>query len=255
MTISIYTAAEKPQLVEQTYELNAENWPVFLQNSPVSVQFWPMLFEAPFSQYQLIATQLDEQGVEQVIGTLNALPVNWNGDDFNELPANGWDTMFMKGIRDNLVNCNLVSLLAVTVAPSARGQHLPERLINHLKERLAKTEITHLIAAVRPSLKARYPLQSMQEYLQWKNDKNESFDPWVRMHERLGAKAYNIAPSSMNIYATLDEWTHWTGLKFPVSGHYVIDGGLVVLDVDKFTNMGIYREPNLWMVHTLSPKK
>jgi hypothetical protein len=46
--------------------------------------------------------------------------------------------------------------------------------------------LTHLVAPVWPSLKERYPLTSIERYVQWRRDDGQLFDPWMRIHERLG---------------------------------------------------------------------
>ncbi len=52
-------------------------------------------------------------------------------------------------------------------------------------------------------------------------------DPWLRVHERLGAHFVKIAPMSMTISGTLAGWRDWTGLPFDVSGDVVVPGALV----------------------------
>jgi hypothetical protein len=51
-----------------------------------------------------------------------------------------------------------------------------------------------LIAPVRPTLKDRYPLTPMERYALWERDDGLPFDPWLRVHRRLGARFLAIAP-------------------------------------------------------------
>lgn len=51
-----------------------------------------------------------------------------------------------------------------------------------------------LIAPVRPTLKSSYPLTSMERYIEWRRNDGLFFDPWMRVHQRLGAKVLKVAP-------------------------------------------------------------
>jgi hypothetical protein len=106
-----------------------------------------------------------------------------------------------------------------------------------------------MIAPVRPTLKESYPLTPMERYARWKRADGLPFDPWLRVHGRLGARFLRVAPRSMVIEGTISEWEEWTGMRFPESGAYVVQGALqpVVMDLEK--DLGVYEEPNVWMHH------
>ena len=53
----------------------------------------------------------------------------------------------------------------------------------------------HLVAPVRPSWKARYPLVSIERYIGWTTKEGLPFDPWLRVHARLGAAIVRPVPS------------------------------------------------------------
>lgn len=40
-------------------------------------------------------------------------------------------------------------------------------------------------------------------------------------------------------------------MQFPESGPYIISGGLVPVEIDCQHNLGVYIEPNVWMVHEI----
>ena len=75
------------------------------------------------------------------------------------------------------------------------------------------------------------------------------FDPWLRDHWRLGARLARIAPRSMTYTGTVAEWEEWTGLRFPESGRYVIPGAIEPILIDRERGLGLYEEPNVWMVY------
>ena len=47
------------------------------------------------------------------------------------------------------------------------------------------------------------------------------------------------------------DWQRWTGLHMPQSGLYLVDGGLTPVKVNVEKDLGVYFEPNVWMVATL----
>ena len=71
---------------------------------------------------------------------------------------------------------------------------------------------------MRPSWKERYPLTPIERYVTWRRDDGTLLDPWMRLHERLGARVGPPLPESMLITGTVAEWSSWTGLAFPDPG-------------------------------------
>jgi hypothetical protein len=108
-----------------------------------------------------------------------------------------------------------------------------------------------LIAPVRPSWKERYPLTPIERYALWRRDDGLLFDPWMRVHERLGAEILWPEPRSLRITGTVAEWEGWTDMAFPDSGEYVFPHGLATLAVDRALDVGSYWEPNVWMHHAV----
>ena len=84
---------------------------------------------------------------------------------------------------------------------------------------------------MRPSLKERYPLTPIERYVTWRRDDGQLFDPWMRLHERLGARVATPLPDSMRITGSVAEWESWTGLAYPEDGDYVFPHGLAPLHV------------------------
>lgn len=101
------------------------------------------------------------------------------------------------------------------------------------------------------ALQDRYPLQPIESYVQWKRPDGEPFDPWLRVHQRLGAKLLGIAERSMVIEGSIAEWEGWTGQAFPESGAYVVPRAHLPIEVDRERDLGVYAEPNVWRRHPL----
>ena len=109
--------------------------------------------------------------------------------------------------------------------------------------------LTSLIAPVRPNLKESYPLVPIEQYAAWRREDGLYFDPWMRVHERLGATVLRPEPQSLRIIGSVCEWEEWTGMAFPESGEYWFPRGLAPLSVDREAVRGSYWEPNVWMRH------
>jgi len=106
-----------------------------------------------------------------------------------------------------------------------------------------------VIAPVRPTLKQRYPLIPIEEYVAWRREDGAHFDPWIRLHERVGGEIIAPAPASMVMRAPVADWEGWTGMRFPADGEYVFPEALGTLVVE--AGIGTHIEPNVWIRHSV----
>lgn len=95
----------------------------------------------------------------------------------------------------------------------------------------------------------------MAAYAGWTRADSHPFDPWLRVHQRLGAVVARIAPRSMRISGTLDERRSWTGMEVPISGRSVVPRALNPVNVDVGKDRAVYIEPNVWMFHRAEEAK
>ena len=102
---------------------------------------------------------------------------------------------------------------------------------------------------MRPSLKQLYPLTPMERYIRWARADGTHFDPWLRVHQRMGAEILRVAPKAMVITDTVARWEEWTGLRFLETGNYVVPGAFQPIKIDVRRNTGRYEEANVWMRH------
>jgi hypothetical protein len=142
-----------------------------------------------------------------------------------------------------------LSALAAMVAPSHQRRGLSAAILQVMRATAAGHGLTALIAPVRPTLKHRYPLTSIERYMHWTQPDGSPFDPWLRVHWRLGAEFLQVAPHSMVVTGTVQEWEAWTGMSFPESGPYVVPGALQPVLIDLEKDCGRYEDPNIWMRH------
>jgi hypothetical protein len=89
----------------------------------------------------------------------------------------------------------------------------------------------------------------MADYAAWTRADGLPVDPWLRVHVRMGGEIAGVAPRSMTINGTLDEWRGWTGLPFDRDGPVHVPGGLVPAICDTVHSTATYTEPNVWMRH------
>ena len=102
---------------------------------------------------------------------------------------------------------------------------------------------------MRPNHKDHYPTIAIEDYATWQRPDGLPFDPWMRVHARLGATILRSEPHSLLIEGAVSEWESWTEMVFPAPGHYVFPGGLSLLEVDN--GHATYWEPNVWMNHQM----
>jgi hypothetical protein len=144
---------------------------------------------------------------------------------------------------------NTLCALAAETPRDGRRRGLARELLGAMRVIAGRQGLTHLVAPVRPSWKERYPLTPIDRYVRWRRPDGQLLDPWMRIHERLGARVVTPLPESLRITGTVGDWETWTGLVFPETGDYVFPEGLATVRIDVENDHGSYWEPNVWMVH------
>ena len=108
--------------------------------------------------------------------------------------------------------------MVAVVDRSHHGQGLSRLLVEAMRDLAGYAGFDSLIAPVRPTWKERYPLIPMEDYVHWTRDDGLPYDPWLRVHARIGGELLEVCPESMVIEGTQDEWESWTGMHFPEDG-------------------------------------
>ncbi len=249
---TLRTAADDPALADAIQALIERVWPAYIQGT------WPAG----------IYTELDWMGVytrwpgfqfgifDAVDGRLlaggNAAPLAYTGD-LAALPDEGWDWALHTAATQAAAGVapTLLCALSITVEPAVQGRGLSRVMVRAMRSLAAAAGFSHLIAPVRPTLKPRYPLIPIQDYLRWTTTEGLPFDPWLRTHVRAGGVILKACPRSMSLQGDVAGWERWTGLALPGSGHYVVPELLAPLQVLRDADRGLYVEPNVWVAHTL----
>ena len=183
-------------------------------------------------------------------------------------------------------NPNALSGLAVIVANKYRDAGIADALLIYFKTLAKKHNLKAVVVPLRPTLKYKYPHVSFSDYYKWtqgkshqsgfvwggekdmRNEKPLPFDPWLRKHIRMGARAIKLAPTSFSVEGTADKWQDWLGDKIALDkvigengeAHLIgekLDGFLwedefsTPLRWDPLANVCRYVEIDMWVMHPL----
>jgi GNAT superfamily N-acetyltransferase len=231
--------ADRRDLLDRR-DLSEQTFPEFMHHNEPGGRWWSLLYDR-FPAFQLGLLDGDD-----LVAEGHSLPVPWDGT-LDDLPK-GWDEAFERGMTSELEPTAL-SALAISVHPQRQGEGLAARMIEAFREAGRAEGLRDLLAPVRPTWKDRYPLIPIERYQTWRSEDGTHFDPWLRLHERVGGEIVAAAPESMLIEAPVADWEQWTGMRFPDDGTYVFGGALAPLEVRG--GVGRHVEPNVWVRHRL----
>lgn len=186
---------------------------------------------------------------DQPVATGWGVPIRWNGE-VSDLPA-GYTDAIRRAVelRESAGQADTFVVCGGIVDPAMGRRGIAGELIGVLRDLPAAADLARVVAPVRPTLKATYPLTPIETFSTWRRDDGLPLDPWLRTHVRTGGRVLASAPHSQTMTGTVEEWERWTSLTLPSTGHYVIPHGLSPLYIDREANLGTYTEPNIWVQH------
>jgi len=240
--LEAFTAAERPDLWSQARDrqLFDSVWPAYNHHGNHTGQYFGSLFPRHADlQFLFVDGRRD-----RIIARGRTIPFRWDGT-LENLPA-GIDALGLQAIAEQ-DSPTALSALAAEVDADYQGGGLSGLVIATMAVVADRNGLASLVAPVRPSLKDRYPLIPIERYARWRREDGLPFDPWVRVHARLGARILRPEPRSLEITAPRSDWEAWTEMVLPDDGEYVFPGGLAPLSVTG--DVGSYWEPNIWVQH------
>lgn len=241
--MEVVSSGADPELEKRAADAFRVQWPEFIFHDSTSKEYLGRVGEY-FPQYDVFF----REGGSPLAGAW-AVPIRWDGT-VQDLPE-GYDGALVRSVEghDNGTVPDALCVMAAAVANGVGARGLAGAVLAGLRERAEEAGLRHVVVPVRPTLKHRYPLTSMKQYATWKRSDGLSIDPWIRTHERMGARTIGVAVRSMTIVGSVAEWEAWTGMVFPESGAYVVPDALNLVHIDRDVDRGTYLEENLWMQH------
>lgn len=239
---AVLSAAERPDLwsATQSDDRFGAVWPEYNHHGNHTERY----FGALFPEHADLQVLVVDDRTGEVVGRGRSIPLRWDGS-LEDLPR-GIDAAGLRAVEED-TRPTALSALAAEVLPRYQGQGLSSVVIAAMAAAARAHGLRRLVAPVRPSWKDRYPITPIDRYARWRRDDGLPFDPWMRVHARLGASTLRSEPRSMEISRPIASWEAWVGMQFPEDGEYVFPRGLAPLTVSAGT--GHYWEPNVWMLH------
>ena len=241
MQLTISVLAARPDLAEAMWGMDTP-WPEFMRHDPIGGLFYSNV-EARFAEFVLVGQ--DDAG--QVVALAFSIPFPL---DATSCPLNGWDGVIRNGV------------LAAFARRTTR-RHLRDRdrdpprspkpgCRHRCSSRCATTP--HATASPSSSRRSgpatsRTSTTPMDDYAFQVRDDGLPVDPWLRVHVRAGGVIDKVAPRSMVIPGTLEEWREWTGLPFDETGPVEVPRALAPVWCDVEHGTATYVEPNVWLRH------
>jgi hypothetical protein len=244
-SLSVVSARERPDLADRADQETASTHEEWQLHGDISNRYWSSLYDV-YPELQLVVY---DEASDVVLGEGNTIPCFWD-ETVEGLPT-GIDEVIENGFPETgaPADANNLSALNIRIVPGNEGQGHSRVLLQAMRELAGARGFANVIAPVLPNWKHRYPLIPIEEYVHWKRADDLPFDPWIRVHHRLGADLLRVAPRSRLITGTVAQWEEWTGIEFPATGDYVLSGGLVPMRIDRDRDLGVYWEPNVWLRH------
>ncbi|MCU0283679.1 MAG: hypothetical protein MUD13_07250 [Candidatus Nanopelagicales bacterium] len=241
MHLSITTLAAQPSLADAMGDMPT-SWPEFMRHDPIGGLFYGTI-EARFAESVLVGQ--DEAG--EVVACAYSVPFVLGGED---LPGNGWDFAIRSGVLASIrgQQPDAISAVEIAVRPDRQGMGISAQMLVALRDNAARLGFAELVAPVRPNGKTDIH-EPMSSYAFRVRGDGLPSDPWLRVHARVGGRITKVAPRSMVVPGTLEEWRAWTGLPFDTTGPVLVPHALAPVLCDVEHGVAVYVEPNVWVVH------
>lgn len=243
---SVFSSDERPDLDQAISDLLAATWPAFMNEDAVANEHFGRAYR-DWPQFQTLL--VDQSGTLVALG--NAMPLQWDGTD-DGLPV-GWREQILKSVEDFDAGreMNTLGAMQIAIRGDVRGVGLSGTMVGAMRAGAKAGGYRAVIANVRPTWKERYPLIPIESYARWTREDGLPFDPWIRLHARLGGRIVRVSHEALVIRGSVADWESWTGMAFPETGRYVVPRATQPITIDRERDEGLYHDQNVWMVHDI----
>ena len=191
MSFTMHSAAERPDLWDRGIPSESV-WPEYNLHGDVLNEWWGCLDEE-LAEFQFV---LYDETSDEVVAEGHTGPLWWDGYEA-ALPPGIDAALQLVFTRARAAEpANTLCALAAEVPREGRSHGLAEQLLRGMRTIGERQGLTHLVAPVRPSVKEHYPLIPIERYIRWRREDGQLFDPWMRVHERVGARVSTPLPKS-----------------------------------------------------------
>lgn len=244
MTYTVEPTGARAWTDEQMEALFAEGFPAFITADPEVKKY---IGRAQEYYPHLDVILVDEAEAPAATGW--GVPIAWSGE-VDDLPTSFADVLRRAvEVHESGSPADTFVICGGVVHPDRKGTGTAADLVRALSETGRSHGMARVLAPLRPTRKHLYPLFSIEEYAAWVRDDGLPFDPWLRLHVRVGARVIALCPEAQTMTGTVADWERWAGTPLPASGQYVIAQGMGVLSIDTAADVGTYVEPNIWVQH------
>jgi hypothetical protein len=189
-------------------------WPEYNQHGSHAALYFGSLIPR-FAHLQALFV---DRRTSDLIARARTIPFWWDRT-LEDLPS-GIDALGLRAVEDPR-SPTALSALSAEVRSEHQRTGLSALVIATMATKARRVGLAPLVAPVRPSWKHRLPLNSVGDYASWQRRDGLPFDPWIRVHVRLGARILRPEPNSMEFIAQVSDWEDWTGMRFDRDGSYV----------------------------------
>ena len=241
--------SDRPRSQAQWEALFAGSWPPYVDADRTAAAALPAVSEA-FAHLQVALTRPgDEDREDQLVGAAWGVPIAWDGDP-TTLPR-GYSDALVRSLADREAasSCDALVVCAAQVHPGHARSGVASQLLSHLMTVAQGAGLHRVVAPLRLTAKHLHPRVPVEEYVRWRRPDGEAHDPWLRTHERMGARVVATTPASQHFEGTVEQWRAWTGLALETSGEHVVPGALAPLRVDLASGTAELLEPGAWVRH------
>jgi GNAT superfamily N-acetyltransferase len=232
------TLDERPERTGEVRQLNDKSWPKFLYHD--DIRNWNAILD------ENAAFQLALLENETLVAAGLTAPFDWHrGEPLPETIDEIMHVATWPLARPGGVLCALAAL----VTPEHRRRGISRRILREMIALAGRHDLAGVVVPVRPTRKAEFPREPIERYADRRLEDGRLFDPWLRVHEELGAERLGYMLRALTVRGSRAEWEEWTGVPMDSGDSIEVPHALVPVEVDHSADTCVYLEPNVWYFH------